>query len=86
LFDKLLPFAIEAGIDAREYWLYSIAEINATIAAYKQRLKTKASLDYTLANLIAANVAASFSKNGKVPSIYEAYPNLIEFERPKQQD
>jgi len=73
----LFPFAVEAGIDAREYWLYTLLEITATLEGYKKRLAAKASLDYNLAALIGANVATLFDKKNKVPTLQQAYPNLF---------
>lgn len=82
----MFPFAVEAGVDAREFWLYTLPELNATIAGYRKRLATKAALDYKLADLIGASVSRLLDKNGKMPLASEAYPGLIEPERPKQQD
>ena len=84
----MFPFAVEAGIDAREYYFYTITEINITIKAYKQRLATKATMDYKLADIIGASVNRLLSKNAKMPTLQETYPGLIVPESPsrKQQD
>lgn len=84
--EELFPFAIEAGIDAREYWYYSIPEINATIAANRKKLEIKARMDHKLADLIGASVGRLLSNNAKFPSPAEAYPGLIVPERTVQQD
>lgn len=82
----MFPFAIEAGIDAKEIWYYTIPEINAAIVGYKKRLATKAAMDYKLADLIGSSVARLMSQNAKFPKLAEAYPGLIEPERPAQQN
>lgn len=77
VFDELFPFAVEAGIDAREYWLYTISEINMTIEGYHKRLTTKAHMDYKLADLIGISAGRIVSKDIKYPTIEQAYPGLI---------
>ena len=82
----MFPFAIEAGVDAREFYEYTIIEINLTIDGYRKKLATKAAMDYKLADLIGASVNRLLSKNAKMPTLHEAYPGLIAPERPAQQD
>lgn len=82
----MFPFAVEAGIDAREFWYYTIAEINMTIEGYKKRLATQAAMDYKLADLVGASVNRLLSKGAKMPSLEEAYPGLIAPGRPIQQN
>lgn len=84
--DELFPFAVEAGIEVDKYWHLTIVEINVAVAAYKKRLATKAAMDYKLADLIGSSVSRLLNKGAKFPTIYEAYPGLIEPERPKEQD
>ena len=86
LFHELFPFACEAGINAREYWLYTIEEINMTIMGYRKRLATQATLDYKQADLMASSLSRLMDKNAKFPSISQAYPGLIEPERPQEED
>lgn len=57
-----------------------------SIEGYKKRLATRAALDYRMVDLIAPSVNRVLSKNAKFPSAAEAYPGLIELERPAQQD
>ena len=78
MFDELFPFAVEAGIDAREYWLYTLAEIQITLKGYKMRLATTAAMNYKQADLISAAVGRLFNKGVKFPPAHEAYPGLIE--------
>lgn len=73
----MFPFAVEAGIDAREYWEYTLLELNVTVAAHRKRLETKAMMDYKLADLIGASVSRLLDKNAKFPTPAEAYPGLI---------
>lgn len=82
----MFPFAIEAGIDAKEFWYYTIPEINGTIEGYKKRLATKAAMDYKLADLIGSSVARLMSKTAKFPKLAEAYPGLIAPEVPQTQN
>ena len=81
----MFPFAVEAGIDASQYWYYTIPELNATVEGYRKRLATQAAMDYKLADLIGSSVSRLMSKNGKFPTLEEAYPGLIEPRRPTQQ-
>lgn len=74
----MFPFAVEAGIDAREFWLYTPAEINATLEGYKKRLTTQATLDYAHADTIVRGVAALMDKKNKMPKPHEVYPGLIQ--------
>jgi hypothetical protein len=80
----LFPFAVEAGIDAREYWLYTIKEINITLEGYKKRLATRAAMDYKMVDLIGSSVGRLLSKDAKFPSMAEAYPGLIDAGRSKE--
>lgn len=77
----MLPFALEAGVDAREYGLYTLRELRQTANAYKKRLATQASLDYRLADIISMAIGRMFDKGIKMPSPSSAYPGLIEPER-----
>lgn len=72
----MLPYAVEAGIDAREMWLYTIDELEMTISAYKRRMVTKAMFDYRLADLMGASINRLFDKNAKFPTFDQAYPNM----------
>ena len=72
----MFPFALEAGIDAREYWFYTISELNGTIEGYQKRLATQAAMDYKLADLIGISASRLVSKDARFPSFDEAYPNF----------
>jgi len=82
----LFPFAVEAGIDAREYWFYTIKEINVTLEGYKKRLATRAAMDYKMVDLIGSSVGRLLSKDAKFPSITEAYPGLFDAGRSEEQE
>lgn len=75
---KLFPFAVEAGIDARDYWFYTITEINTTVIGYRKRLATKAAMDYRMVDLMGASVGRLIDKGVKFPSFKEAYPAFQE--------
>ena len=71
----LVP-AIQSGIDARDYWLLTLGEIQATIEAYNRNLNLEIELkkqsSYTTAVLVAQFVGLSF--NGKpLPSYNECF-------------
>lgn len=71
----LVP-AIQSGIDARDYWLLTLGEIQATIEAYNRNLNLQVELSrqtsYTTAALVANFVGLSF--NGKpLPSYEECF-------------
>jgi len=78
LFYELLPFACEAGIDAKEFWQYSLAEIQLTIEAHKKRLVNQALFTYKQADLIRIAVGSLLDKKVKFPKPYDAFPGLIE--------
>jgi hypothetical protein len=78
LFYELLPFACEAGIDAREFWQYTLAEILITTEAYKKRLATQAMFIYKTADLTRIGVATLLDKKNKMPKPHEAFPGLIQ--------
>lgn len=44
----------------------------------KERQQERALYDYLLADLIGTHIARNFSKNAKIPEIYEAYPTLFD--------
>lgn len=54
-----------------------VQSINAYRTNQKEQLKVQAGLDYQQAQLISCFVGSLFSKEDKLPSIYEAYPNLF---------
>jgi len=64
-------------------------EIIDVVKAYSRNiqnaLKERAIMDYKLADLIATNIASSFNKECKSPSLVEAYEFLFQKEK-KEQD
>lgn len=76
MFEDLLIPAIQSGIDARDYWLLTLGEIQATIEAYNRNIEIKNQMikasAYTTAVLTANFVGLSF--NGKpLPSYEECF-------------
>ena len=68
--------AIQSGIDARDYWLLTLGEIQATIQAYNRNIEIKTQMSrataYTTAVLTANFVGLSL--NGKpIPSYEECF-------------
>ena len=89
----MLPFALQVGIDVREYWSMTYGEIADTISAYKDneklRIREVASFQYSLANLIGLSVARLMNSDAEYPSLKEAYPTIfadMEDAVPVQQD
>jgi hypothetical protein len=62
----------------------TLAEINRAVEAkqkiQKEELQYKASMDYTLADLIGRSIARIHSSSAKMPTLAEAYPSLFDKE------
>ncbi len=76
-----MPTAIQSGIDVREYWDYTLGEINTVIKAKKELMeaeeKSSISKMYITASMTAQFVGRML--NGKsIPSLYELFPNVYE--------
>lgn len=85
----MLPFAIQVGIGAIEYWSMSYGEIADTIEAFKvmdiRRVKEKAAMDYNLANLIGTSCTRLINSEAKFPSLKQAYPTIfVDEEEPNE--
>jgi hypothetical protein len=74
------------GISEEQFWNMTIAELERAVKS-KQRVakaqaeaeaKTKASLDYILADLIGKSVARIYSSSAKLPTLEETYPSLFD--------
>ena len=70
--------SINLGLDERQFWDMSIAEVVRWQEGAMYRLKTKAQFHYILADLIGISAGRMMSKDVKYPSIDEVYPNLFE--------
>ena len=74
--DLQIP-AIQSGIDAREYWTLTYAEIDATIQAYNRKLNLEVELRkqsaYTTAMLTAQFVGLSMFSKKPLPSYEECF-------------
>ena len=77
----MLPFAIQVGIGAVDYWSMSYGEITDTIDAFRvmeeRKLKEQAGLNYSLANLIGLSVARLTDSKAEYPTLKQAYPTLF---------
>lgn len=78
---SLLQPCINLGLEEEKFWEMTVAEIQRYIDGGVWRLKTKASLDYALANLIGISSARIVSKEVEYPSLEDAYPELFASER-----
>lgn len=74
---NLLQPCINLGLEEERFWEMTVAEIKRYIDGGLWRLKTKASLDYALANLIGISAARMISKEVEYPSLENAYPELF---------
>lgn len=65
----------------------TIAEIQRYIEGATWRLKSKAQMDYTLANLIGISVGRLFDSKASMPAIEDVYPSLYaeELEKIKEE-
>lgn len=64
----------------------TLAEIERWQEGAIFRLKSKAQLDYTLANLIGVSVGRMMSKDVQYPNIEDVYPNLFEKEKEERNE
>lgn len=78
---SLLQPCINLGLEEEKFWEMTVAELNRYVEGGLWRLKSKASLDYALANLIGISAARMMSKDVEYPSLEEAYPELFAAER-----
>lgn len=69
-----------------DYWFLTLAEISQVITAQRAKIKTKAAMDYRLADLMAASLGRLVDDEVKFPSIHEAYPGLFEAPVPQYED
>ena len=64
----------------------TVAEVMRYTEGAVWRLKSRAQLDYVLADLIGVSVARIMSNDVKYPSIEEVYPTLFEPNEKEKQD
>lgn len=81
----LLQPAINFGLAEESFWDMTLAEIQRYIEGATWRLKSKAQMDYALANLIGMSVGRLFDNKASMPSIEEVYPTLFEIEKAKEE-
>lgn len=90
--EKLLPIALEYGIEEIDFWNMTPAEIDRLIRAKKniqlREARERASADYILADLIGKSIARIYSNKNKFPPIEKVYPTLfdeVEIKQKKQE-
>lgn len=80
--DKMLCNALDCGINERDFWEMTFAELDRVVESYnrvqKREAKEKASFNYILALLIGRAVAQTMSKDATFPEIHEVYPTLFD--------
>lgn len=94
LFKNLLDNALYYGISEKDYWNMTYGEVIRAIKAKakkeKDDYKARLTAEYSLANLIGVSVGRLLSKDTKMPSLYECYPELfkeeVEEERRKAEE
>lgn len=81
LFEKLLPAAIQAGMDFQQFWDSTYKEIIMYIQAYNRReenkLKTYATMVYRLADIMCPSIARLLSEKAQYPKISAVFPGLF---------
>lgn len=84
LFFNLLENALYYGIEEERYWSMTYGEvirsIKAKVKKEKNDYKARLTADYALANLIGVSVGRLLSKDAKLPSLFECYPDLFKEE------
>ena len=79
---KWLENSLDIGITEKDFWDMTIAELQRAFASYarreKQRAQEKATLDYTLADLIGRSIARVYNSANHMPDISEVYPTLFD--------
>ena len=82
---------LEIGIDEDAFWEMTMAQVNRRVEVfnkvykvYKRQMRERANMDWQLANLIGISVGRCLSKDAKMPSVYEAYPDLFDEEKSKE--
>lgn len=73
--------SLEAGINERDYWQMTIAEINRAIEsksrAKREEARERAQFDWVLADLIGRSIARLYSSSNNYPALADAYPSLF---------
>ena len=84
-----LEAALDMGIDEKDFWEMTFAEIARKIESFKrtqlQQQKEKATFDYILADLIGRSVARIYHSENHYPTIESAYPMLFNYEEIQEQ-
>lgn len=75
---------MDLGLTEWQFWDMTIAEINRYADSYrrvqKRKAQEKAFADYRLADLIGYSIARIYSKDAKLPEIYDVYPAIFDKE------
>jgi hypothetical protein len=81
---QLLDLALDYGISEFDFWDMTLEEniraITSRQRVAKKEAEEKAMYDYVLADMIGRSIARVYSKDAKLPEIYEAYPTLFDEE------
>lgn len=84
-----LDAALDMGIEEKDFWDMTFAEIERKLDSYrrvqKQKKQEKASFDYILAELIGRSVARVYHSNNTMPDIATAYPTLFNSKEVEEQ-
>lgn len=81
VFEKLLPAAVQSGVDIKDFWNYTLAEIQIYINNYSEREKARARETALFSYNLAAMTASFIGKGlaGKeLPDVGEIYPDLAD--------
>lgn len=87
---NLLDIALEIGIQEKDFWDMTIAEVLRVRAAFVRKIererKDKAYLDYIQAQLIGVSIGSLLSKGAEFPTLHQAYPELFADDTSQPQD
>ncbi len=82
---ELYSVALDSGIPAEVFWNLSVNEIFDSLQALKNKRlheeKQRIMDSFIQAEVIATNIAALFSKDGKMSKPWDYYPELFEKEQ-----
>lgn len=86
-----LDTSLDYGISEADFWNSTIAELNRLIASkdrvHKRQLQERASMDYTLAQMIGRAIGITIGGDKKpFPKAYEFYPTVFDREEMERQE
>lgn len=81
--ENMLQPAINLGLAESDFWEMTKAEVERYMEGAVWRIKSKAQLDYVLADLIGMSIGRMLDSKNTFPTIEKAYPTLFSEEDKK---